>query len=396
MTYVTLKNSRIPAAGFSLLVLLMTLSGWWLEGFHEAAYYQLVQEDGPLEWATFWAFLLAAGVWLRVWYRCDRPGFWLHCYLLGLCAACLLIALEEISWGQRLIGYQAPEIFLSDNFQQELNLHNFAEVGLRKAAVLTLLTGYGMLLPLLSALRVPGAWLSRLGIVAPGLLLVPGFGTAAGLYLLYPWHNTGEWVELYAGLGLLSAAASLRRVDASNQPDPAAGRTAVAGLGLLSLTLLVGAMTPWLMPTRDSGQQIAAAARETEALAADFQRKRLRSRCGIHMRVYSFVEEYGARRMAESAFGRGAVSAGERSRIRYFLDPWQMPYWIRHRCMADSATVFVYSFGPDRRRQSTGSRIAGDDIGFYVSRSSIPRPAGYQPLQRGQTAASSEEPSTTR
>ena len=35
---------------------------WLLTTSAPELYYQLVQEDGSLEWATFWAFLLAAGM----------------------------------------------------------------------------------------------------------------------------------------------------------------------------------------------------------------------------------------------------------------------------------------------------------------------------------------------
>ncbi len=35
----------------------------WLVNAHAPdLYYQMVQEDGAIEWGTFWAFLLAAGV----------------------------------------------------------------------------------------------------------------------------------------------------------------------------------------------------------------------------------------------------------------------------------------------------------------------------------------------
>ena len=33
--------------------------------------------------------------------------------------------MEEISWGQRIFKIESPEFFIQNNFQRELNLHNF-------------------------------------------------------------------------------------------------------------------------------------------------------------------------------------------------------------------------------------------------------------------------------
>ena len=57
----------------------------------------------------------------------------------------------------------------------------------------------------------------------------------------------------------------------------------------------------------------------------------------------------------------------EALRRQYFLDPWNLPYWIRHRCSEGRTTaVFVYSFGPNRRRDSDPGEIRGDDIGAHA------------------------------
>ena len=55
-------------------------------------------------------------------------------------------------------------------------------------------------------------------------------------------------------------------------------------------------------------------------------------------------------------------------RATYFLDPWNSPYWYQHRCNADQSVVtgMIYSFGPDRKRDSTDHEIKGDDIGIII------------------------------
>ena len=107
---------------------------------------------------------------------------------------------------------------------------------------------------------------------------------------------------------------------------------------------------------------------DTRALAADLTSRRLRSRCGIHKRVYTFIQEYGSGNLERGAWGGlEALDEAHDLRRRYFLDPWNLPYWIRHRCSEGRTTaVFVYSFGPDRRRDSIGSEIREDDIGAYA------------------------------
>lgn len=80
--------------------------------YAEDVFYRSVQEDEALEWATFWAFLLAAGACalgaFRQWSSLRR----LPWFLLGLGLFCLFVAMEEISWGQRVLGYQPPNYFL--------------------------------------------------------------------------------------------------------------------------------------------------------------------------------------------------------------------------------------------------------------------------------------------
>jgi len=84
-----------------------------------------VVEDGPIEWLTVVALILALGVCcfrLKVLIG-TRPPLFLS--MLGLLALfCLFGAGEEISWGQRIFNFDSPEIFKKYNSQQELGLHN--------------------------------------------------------------------------------------------------------------------------------------------------------------------------------------------------------------------------------------------------------------------------------
>ena len=90
--------------------------------FYEGTY---VREDGLIEYLTVLALLIGVGL---NWYRANilkpfRGSFFSACliifgfvFLFGL--------LEEISYGQRIIGFKTPEFFMKYNSQGEFNLHN--------------------------------------------------------------------------------------------------------------------------------------------------------------------------------------------------------------------------------------------------------------------------------
>lgn len=82
-------------------------------------------EDGVSETATAVAYLIGSLLLVTAAFRLRKEGRWwvLIPYLL-LAAGAFVVAMEEISWCQRLLGYRTPEIVESRNVQNEFNLHN--------------------------------------------------------------------------------------------------------------------------------------------------------------------------------------------------------------------------------------------------------------------------------
>lgn len=84
-------------------------------------------ENGLLETATVLAYLggmvFAAIGWRR---SLRRPRSLRAVLLLGLAAACFLIAAEETDWGQTYLRYATPGAFEDANIQQDFSLHNLA------------------------------------------------------------------------------------------------------------------------------------------------------------------------------------------------------------------------------------------------------------------------------
>ena len=348
----------------NLLILAPAAVAWWLEAGSGELYYRIIQEDHWMEWSTVWAFLIAAvaaGIGTRRQWRNGRRLPW---FLAGLALFAFLVAMEEISWGQRLFNFTPPEYFLADNFQQELNVHNVIASDLRQLGFLVVVIGYGVLLPLIGLPRGVGRLFERIGLVPPPLALVPAFAVTAAFYDSYPLEFSGEWAELMLGLGMsIAIGCDALRGRGPASPGPAALAVILTG-GAITLGFASMHATNFIHSRSESSMR--AAGIEIQALRSDFEHERVRTRCGVHKRVYTFRVEYGQRYLSEGAFAKLKAGGLDDKRARFFLDPWNMPYWVRHRCENGREVQFVYSFGPNRRRDSTPWEILGDDIGAQI------------------------------
>jgi hypothetical protein len=75
-------------------------------------------ENDIFEWATFVLALSASIIFLF-----SGKGFdWIRYSFFALF---FLFAMEEVSWGQQIFNWAAPEFFEKYNTQRETNLHNF-------------------------------------------------------------------------------------------------------------------------------------------------------------------------------------------------------------------------------------------------------------------------------
>ncbi len=358
--------TAVAAILANLLILVFPLAASLIERTDSELYYVLVQEDGSLEWMTFWAFMLAAvGFWLiaRQQRRAGQGTPWLT---LGVALFCFVVAMEEISWGQRVLGYRPPEYFLKENFQQELNIHNVMSTDIRKLALKGTILGYGIVLPLLGLAEPIRKLARRLGPQIPPVALIPAFAVTYWIYESYPWRFSGEIVELMLGLGFLFAACAPKLVAIP------AGRSEMSRIAVgFGATFLLG-MASFAYSHYSAGEdpaRLAAARTELEALANDFTRRGPISKCGVHKRVFSWAEKY--RQLDTLAQGRFASLAEQglpEARAQYFIDPWNSPLWIRHKCSRSRGReiAFIYSFGPNRRRDSTDWEIQGDDVGIVL------------------------------
>lgn len=150
----------------------------------EDAFHFLIDEDHPIEWLQLAANVGAAAAFALAAVRARRRGRTGLMALYALVALTfVLIAGEEISWGQRIFGWETPELLEEVNHQGEANIHNIGIV--QKASNLgEMLAGlYAFALPILWA--VPRIR-SRLGRLDP--LLVPPVCLIALFFLPFAYR----------------------------------------------------------------------------------------------------------------------------------------------------------------------------------------------------------------
>jgi hypothetical protein len=183
-------------------------------------YKRLVIEDGAVEYATAGAYLIGFvwGLGLARRLNAKRNFAWAVFYAV-MSFGFLFIALEEISWGQRIFRFGNPEWMEERNTQGEIGLHNLSGIRLllHPAYIVIGFGGaFGSLI--LSRLGVPARILGRL-LPPPHLFLyfAPCFLFYLAAEIISPFTTIrymGELGALYGGKlddpqGLLALPARL-------------------------------------------------------------------------------------------------------------------------------------------------------------------------------------------
>lgn len=148
------------------------------------SYARCVGEGSLFEWLSF-MFLLLAGVLFVLSGRNERRGPPAQ-LAKALGVATLVIAMEEMSWGQMIFNWNTPALFMNANRQEETNLHNLVQI---HGSTWTIAAVVFSFLSLLCILRW---WLERQHRLAspsiadallPCPLLLGYFGIAALIYI---------------------------------------------------------------------------------------------------------------------------------------------------------------------------------------------------------------------
>jgi hypothetical protein len=128
-----LSSTPMPKAlmaGFAVCLGLL-IYGLLLLLRDQEAFLVWIREDGLVEWITFAVLLITSALSFVMSYDfgLSRPGRGAKRVWLFLGFLFLFGAMEEISWGQRVLGIESPDWFIRHNKQGETNLHNLIIYG---------------------------------------------------------------------------------------------------------------------------------------------------------------------------------------------------------------------------------------------------------------------------
>jgi hypothetical protein len=243
----SLTRDAHPLASRAVLVLLLLppILFYLLMLLDEPTLAAVTREDGLIESLGAICFLACAVAFLAC-FGVRHSVFYL---LFGLLF--LFTFFEEISWGQRIIGFETPLFFQQYNMQHELNIHNLVwfhgtnAAGAAKGFVDRLINmdrlfslfwfGFCVMLPLLArssafVLNLTARWRIPVVPVALAAMFLLNYITGKGLQVLSP-ALVAQITEIketnFAYLFALFAAAEAIRVFAAG--EGAAGAPLVPG-----------------------------------------------------------------------------------------------------------------------------------------------------------------------
>ncbi|WP_439882112.1 hypothetical protein ACSX1A_02900 [Pontibacter sp. MBLB2868] len=173
----------------------------------EDLYMDILQEDHVVEWCTFFALIAAGVIALKTAITIKKAYGYTHWFFILFFLFSILAGLEEISWGQRIFGWESSGFFARYNDQHETNIHNTVQGVFKvktKHIALLVVSVYGLLLPLLVSWLKPGAQLLRFGqFLFPPKFLGLGFLLASLMLLDYPTGREEEIGEFFYSLCFL-------------------------------------------------------------------------------------------------------------------------------------------------------------------------------------------------
>ncbi len=144
-----------------------TFVAWhFADPIHQGLY---LDEDGPVENATAIGYGLSSIIFtVLAWRARAIPAHSLRLgrfFLLMWALAAFIVLGEEISWGQRIFGYQTPEWLAAyTDYQNEFNLHNLEFVRENFTTGRTSITKYANLFSII---------MMTIGVALPVLALTP-------------------------------------------------------------------------------------------------------------------------------------------------------------------------------------------------------------------------------
>lgn len=147
------------------------------------------KEDSIVEYLTAIFYFLSCLISYIISVRFYKNKLKLYSLPYVILAGCFFfIGMEEISWGQRLLGIKTPEFFTKYNYQGEMNLHNIKSFPLHTLYIIVGL--YGGLARLLVPRSIHKKFRPIVNYFTPDYYLIFYFLIVAILYLYYNYLSS--------------------------------------------------------------------------------------------------------------------------------------------------------------------------------------------------------------
>ncbi len=172
-------NSRLEQVVVAFVGFCVLLGAYFAFADEHFFHDSYIVEDSFTEWCTVAALIATFAVCARrLWVLRNERNFGFLAITGFLTLFCLFGAGEEISWGQRIFGFDSPKFFIDNNAQQEFGFHNLQiVVGDKKYKLNRIVFGRGLAImffvylvvmtPLHRKNRAVASLLDRLGIPMP-------------------------------------------------------------------------------------------------------------------------------------------------------------------------------------------------------------------------------------
>jgi hypothetical protein len=164
-------------------------------------YALIIREDSAIEYAQALFYALASVLSFIVSSTFLRNKMVLHGVLFGaLTVGLLFIALEEISWGQRIFNIENPEYFEKHNVQKEISFHNLEAVVPILKYIYILTGAYGAFAWLFVMKYVPQ---EKKGIGHITDYIVPDWFISSYFFFVFLIYTVFDFTQPYSGGFLL-------------------------------------------------------------------------------------------------------------------------------------------------------------------------------------------------
>lgn len=203
---------KLFSIGFQLFLISLVFI---LYIYYSVTYVRFIAENNWGEFATFVGFMCSCALFATLFYLSQNKSrdIWFAFFAI----VTFLIAMEEISWGQAILKFKTPKLFLALNFQEEVGFHNIRAIspdGMTYFVVGIVFVVYGFIFPALVILCArANRIVQHLHFPVPPIHLSPLFLATAYFLSFSTLVKSSEIGELFMSISLSCLALEYLRIN---------------------------------------------------------------------------------------------------------------------------------------------------------------------------------------